>query len=556
MFKWFNKFTNNFSFHGGLHLPRNYPLDHKTRSTKNPSKTLPLQPFYYLSLRQKDGSNQTSLVKVGDKVLGGQILTNPINSKGAILHSPTSGQIVEIINKIDHHKSQLPAPHLVLMSDNKDEMQLSPQLNQSSTKELLLERIEQSGIIGMGGAGFPSERKLNHQADLLIINAAECEPYITCDDMQIRECAAQIVQGALIAGKIINAKTLHFAIEDDKPEAIKELEKAINNYKNQSFELKLTIIKTKYPSGSAKQLIQLLTGKKIASQKHATDYGIVCHNSATLKAIADAVLLGKPLIERYVSVTGDIDNPAVYKAKIGTPIKTLIECCDNNIADNQILLGGAMMGYPISIDSSIEKTSNCLLILKNTTQKKEQPCIRCARCADACPMELLPQQLYWHSQKPQTDKLQQYRLFDCIECGICNSVCPSNIPLVQYYQHAKGHIRQTQIEQSANNKAKQRHENRQKRLEKEKLERETKMQARRAQLHSQNKANAEALMTVEKFSPTKNIDNNQIDIDKKTVFNPTLQNEANIKKQLAIENAKKRAEERRKARQNQNKDNL
>jgi len=376
------------------------------------------------------------------------------------------------------HPSNRPVPHLILASDGEDQSALPlPALDiETATPDELRARIHDCGIVGLGGAGFPTARKLGHPANTLVINAAECEPYITCDDLQIRENAADIIHGAQIAAKILGAEHIHFGIEDDKPQAIAALERAAADINDP--RLKISSVPTRYPSGNARQLFELLLGVRVPADQHASDYGLICHNSGTMKAVYDAVSLGLPLTERYTTISGEgICEPQVLRIRIGTAARELIQQSGGerheHSAENRHIIGGPMMGYEIaSLDTPLQKTGNSLLILPAAPAPEETPCIRCSRCADACPMELLPQQLLWYSQSNQHNRLKQYRLFDCIECGICAAVCPSGIPLVQYYRHSKGDIRAADKKTQDAEHARARHEARTARLERENISEE------------------------------------------------------------------------------------
>ncbi|MBV7434575.1 electron transport complex subunit RsxC [Cardiobacteriaceae bacterium TAE3-ERU3] len=502
-------------FHGGLHVPA-----HKSQSTQQPSSAMPIPAQLYVSLRQRDGEMQIPQVKVGDKVQRGQIISIPSSHASVPRHAPTSGTVSAIMEHADVHPSNLPAQCIVIDCDGHDAP--APELPdlsnwQDEQRDVLLERIYQCGIAGMGGAGFPTARKLGHATNTLVVNAAECEPYITCDDLQIRECAAEVIKGAQISAHILEAEHILFGIEDDKPEAIAALKAAAEASGDE--RIRVEVVPVRYPSGNSRQLFELLLGIRVPPDQHAADYGLICHNSATMKAIHDAVVLGQPLIERYVSVTGEaVAKPQVLRVRIGTPISELITHAGGAQDDARLIIGGPMMGHELSERSAgLKKTTNCVLLLPATPREVEQNCIRCARCSDACPMELLPQQLYWYSRNSEHKRLEQYRLFDCIECGICASVCPSNIPLVQYYRHSKADIRHTRQQQALAERARERHEARQARLEREKAEREARMAAKRARLQAAQAA---------KPAPADSKDD----------------------KQSAIEAAKARAAERRAAR--------
>nr|WP_315180400.1 electron transport complex subunit RsxC [uncultured Cardiobacterium sp.] len=473
------------TFHGGIHIT---PSGHKTMSTARPSREAALCDEYAISLIQHDGTPFIAQVTVGDRVLRGQLLAAPANHRDAPVHAPTSGTIRAIEPRPDMHPSNCPVPHLILASDGED--QSAPPLPaldiETATPDELRARIHDCGIVGLGGAGFPTARKLGHPANTLVINAAECEPYITCDDLQIRENAAAIIKGAQITARILGADNIHFGIEDDKPEAIAALHAALDAAADP--RIRISSVPVRYPSGNARQLFELLLGIRVPADAHASDYGLICHNSGTMKAVYDAVSLGLSLTERYTTISGEgIREPQVLRIRIGTAARELIQQSGGerheHSAENRHIIGGPMMGYEIaSLDTPLQKTGNSLLILPAAPAPEETPCIRCSRCADACPMELLPQQLLWYSQSNQHNRLKQYRLFDCIECGICAAVCPSGIPLVQYYRHSKGDVRAADKKAQDAEHARARHEARTARLEREAAERQAQMDARRAKL--------------------------------------------------------------------------
>ena len=484
-------------FHGGLHIT---PPRHKSMSTAAPSRAAALSAEYAISLRQRDGSAYLAKVAPGARVLRGQLLAEPVNSQDAPVHAPTSGTIRAIEPRPEMHPANQPVPHLILDSDGKDEaVPPLPTLDPETTDaDTLRERIAACGIVGLGGAGFPTARKLGHPANTLVINAAECEPYITCDDLQIRENATDIIHGAQIAAKILGAEHIHFGIEDDKPQAIAALERAAADIADP--RIKISSVPTRYPSGNARQLFELLLGVRVPADQHASDYGLICHNSGTMKAVYDAVIRGEPLTERYTTISGEgVKQPQVLRIRTGAPARDLIAQAGGETGDNRYIIGGPMMGYEIaSADTPLQKTGNSLLLLPAIAPAEESPCIRCSRCADACPMELLPQQLLWYSQSDEHKRLKQYRLYDCIECGICAAVCPSAIPLVQYYRHSKGAIRAADEKARAAEHARTRHEARTARLEREAAERQAQMDARRAKLQQNPAADKP-----ERYTPAK-----------------------------------------------------
>jgi len=347
----------------------------------------------------------------------------------------------------------------------------------------LLERIRAAGISGMGGAGFPTAVKLasrpDHHIDTLIINGTECEPYITADDMTMRHRAPQVVAGIDVLMHILKPDQVLIGIEDNKPEAIAAMREAVGER-----PMQVMVLPTKYPSGGEKQLIQILTGKEVPSGGLPAEIGILCQNLGTALAVHDAVLLGQPMISRITTLTGAaLERPTNVEALIGTPIAELLAFAGLRQAQlHRLVMGGPMMGFTL-LDSSapIIKTSNCLLagtVDELPPPPPALPCIRCGLCAEACPAELLPQQLHWFAMGKDYEQLERQNLFDCIECGACAYVCPSSIPLVQYFRAGKSEIRTIELQQSRAEHSRQRFEQRQERLEREAEQRELERQAR------------------------------------------------------------------------------
>jgi len=358
-----------------------------------------------------------------------------------------------------------------------------PDWRDSCPPSALVARLREAGIAGMGGAGFPAAIKLSpkaeHRIDQLIINAAECEPYITADDMLMRERAADIIGGIEILQRIINCKETIVGIEDNKPQAIEAMRRAA-----QGSGIEIAVVPTKYPSGGEKQLIYLLTGKEVPSGGIPAQVGVVCQNVGTSAAIYRAIVHGEPLISRVTTLTGQaLREPGNFEVLLGTPIAALLQAAEVDLERlDRLVMGGPMMGFTLhSTAIPVVKTSNCILAASNAELAPpalEQSCIRCGACADVCPADLLPQQLYWYAKNEDLERAQQHNLMDCIECGACAYVCPSHIPLVQYYRFAKGEVRNAMAEQQKADRARQRFEARQQRLENEQAEREARRKAR------------------------------------------------------------------------------
>ncbi|EJL6287749.1 electron transport complex subunit RsxC [Vibrio cholerae] len=461
-------------FPGGIH-----PFENKHQSNRQPIINASIPNELVLPLKQHIGKAGDLLVKVGDRVLKGQPLTQYTSTFMLPIHAPTSGVISAIEPRTVAHPSGLSEPCIVLTPDQQEEwFDLQPQPDyQQLSPETLLELIRQAGISGMGGAGFPTAKKLQSglsRTEILIINAAECEPYITADDVLMRQYAHEIIQGIEIVEHILKPKLTIIGIEDNKPEAVAALQQAA-----QDKPMVIRVIPTKYPSGGEKQLIKILTNLEVPKGGIPADIGLMVQNVGSLQAIARAIVHGEPLIRRVVTLTGDcFRKPRNVWALLGTPVQALLNefgyKADKKLP--RLIMGGPMMGFTLPhAQVPITKTANCILApTRNelTSSDNEMACIRCGQCAEACPVSLLPQQLQWHAKAEEFDKCEELNLKDCIECGACAYVCPSEIPLVQYYRQAKAEIRTRSLEAEAAERAKTRFEEKKARMERDKAERE------------------------------------------------------------------------------------
>ncbi|MFQ1941016.1 electron transport complex subunit RsxC [Aeromonas veronii] len=460
-------------FHGGIH-----PADNKLQSSQSPVVDAGLPPRLIIPLRQHAGAAGDLLVQVGDKVKKGQPLTRYAKGRIVPVHASTSGTITEIGNHTVAHPSGLGDLCVILTPDGEDEWgerNGKPDYWNLERGELL-ERIQQAGVAGLGGAVFPTHSKLDGRGQLteiLIVNGLECEPYITTDDRLMQQYADEIMDGIRVLKHLLKPKLTLIGVEDNKPEAIEQLTRhAIDE------DVLVKTVPTKYPSGGAKQTIELLTGRQVPKGGRAVDIGIMVLNVATVFAIKRAIIDGEPLIERIVTLTGDsFKKPGNAWVRLGTPVRWLLQRFElQPEAEQRVIMGGPMMGFTLPHAMvPVVKATNCLLA---PTQAElpapgpEQPCIRCSACADACPATLLPQELYWYSRAKEYDKAEKLNLMDCIECGACAWVCPSEIPLVQYYKIAKDDIREARAEAEKAERAKQRFEAKQARFEREKAARE------------------------------------------------------------------------------------
>ena len=473
------------SFHGGIHPPEN-----KRQSNGAPIQAAPIPAKLVLPLSQHIGAPAEPLVKVGDRVLKGQVIAEPIGRISVSLHAPTSGTISMIGPQPVPHASGMEANCIVIETDGQDEWIEHGGLEdyKALSKQELIGYIRNYGIAGMGGAGFPTDVKLHlgddHIVNTLIINAAECEPYITADDLLIRERSDQILGGIEVIAHLLNPSHILIGIEDNKPQAIRALEDTV---RGSHLNIDVVVVPTKYPSGGEKQLVKLLTGVEVPSGKIPADVGIVCQNVGTTSAIYRAVHQGEPLISRVVTITGDAVNQRHnLDVLIGTQYSELLEASSVRRDDlYRLVMGGPMMGFTMNNEAiPVVKTTNCIIAATHEEMPPAPPamnCIRCGMCEQVCPAELLPQQLHWFAKGKEYDKAKHHNLFDCIECGACSYVCPSNIPLVQYYRNAKAEIRQEEVEKQKAEYARQRFEARQARLEQEKIEKELRRKARAEQ---------------------------------------------------------------------------
>ena len=460
-------------FQGGIHPP-----EMKTQSNGTPLSELPLPHRFIIPLKQHIGHEGEICVSPGDKVLRGQPLTF---GQGRMLpvHAPTSGVIDDIGQHMTAHPSGLSELCIFMTPDGEDRwMPLDPLPNYRQHERAdIVQRIHDAGVAGLGGAGFPTATKLKgglRGIKTLIINAAECEPYITADDRLMQDCAAEVLEGSRILAWTLQAERVLIGIEDNKPEAIAALKHALGSER----DLEIRVIPTKYPSGGAKQLTQILTGKEVPHGGRSTDIGVLMQNVGTAWAVKRAIINGEPITERVVTLTGEaIAQPRNVWSRLGTPISHLLHQVGFRPAPQQmVIMGGPLMGFTLpSLDVPVVKITNCILAPSSHemgNNDEEQSCIRCSACADACPAKLLPQQLYWYSQGGDHDKARAHHIDDCIECGACAYVCPSNIPLVQYYRQEKAELRAIDLEAKRTLEAKARFEARQARLEREKLARE------------------------------------------------------------------------------------
>ena len=481
-------------FRGGLSL-----MGHNAESTRGPILEAPLPPLLTLSLKQQAGDAAQPLVKVGQRVLRGQPLARVESAFGLQIHAPASGRIHSFEDRQVPHFSGLPSPCVLLEVDGEEPWDGLTAFGENwihvSGGELRT-LFANYGIVGLGGASFPLSRKLDPSATphTLIVNGSECEPHINCDEALMKERAAAVVEGSAIVARAAGCSRILIGLEDGMPEAIHAMRQAIDQGVRGGIDCSLHVLNELYPSGGEKQLIYLLTGKKVPSGGLPNHIGMLCINVATAYATQQAAVEGNPLTRRIVTLGGNIARPANVEAALGTPIRQLIEFCGGYgapEASQRLIMGGPMMGISlVGSDLPVMKSTNCILALDAGIApplEEARPCIRCGACADACPVDLLPQQLYWHSRNQDFDNARAFHLFDCIECGCCSYVCPSKIPLVQYFRYAKSEIQASEQENTAAEAARLRFDAREQRLAKQKQERADRAARRREELKKAKK---------------------------------------------------------------------
>ena len=473
-------------FRGGVHPP-----EHKSESNTRPIHAAPLPRTLVIPLRQHIGNPAKPLVAVGERVLKGQMIAAADGYISSAVHASSSGIVSAVGPAMVPHISGLPDDCISIETDGRDEWIEHAAFDyQAMAPAELRMKLRDLGLVGLGGAVFPSAVKLDPGAQqtcpTLIINGGECEPWITCDDVLMRHRADEILQGVAIMRHLLGSGEILVGIEDNKAEAIAAMQAAADRL---DFAVEVIAVPTIYPGGGAKQLIETLTGKQVPSGKLSTDIGIQVFNVGTAHALARAVHHGEPLISRLVTVTGHVLRPQNFEVLIGTPIHDLVTLAGDRDGTTGVLMGGPMMGVPMpSLEVPVVKATNCILVKSAELfppLPKALPCIRCTRCADACPAELQPQELYRFAKAADFGRAQEYHLFDCIECGCCSYVCPSHIPLVDFYRYAKSEIWAREKDKRAADLARERHEFRQFRLEREKNEKAEKLAAKAQAKHAE-----------------------------------------------------------------------
>lgn len=432
----------NLTFKGGV-----YTNDYKGLTNKKPITKAEEPKIVYIPLLQHVGAPCEPLVKPGEYVKLGQKIGESQSFVSASVHSSVSGTVKSITSLYTPRGTK--SDCIIIESDglNVPHESIKPKgsLDNLTPKEIV-DIIKEAGIAGMGGAGFPTHVKLSpppdKKIDTFILNGAECEPFLTPDHRTMLEMFEKILFGTKALIKALDVENSYIAIEENKIDAVKAFQTILKDSDN----IKLAILKTKYPQGDEKRIINAITGRMVPSGGLPMDVGCVVNNVSTAKAVADAIQEGKPLYERIVTVTGDgIKYPKVLLAKIGTPFQELIDQCGGfKGTPGKVIMGGPMMGISqFSTDVPVIKTTGGILVLpkEEVVTEKIQPCIRCGRCVDVCPVFLLPLYISTYSLKNDFETAERYNAMDCIECGACSYICPAKRPLTESIKFAKNEIR-------------------------------------------------------------------------------------------------------------------
>jgi len=457
--------------HGGLRLQAN-----KKISTAEPIQRAPVPKQLILPITQHAGDAAQPIVGIGERVLKGQLIADPGNSLGAPVHASSSGTVIAIEPWPVSRRYGDNAPCIVIECDGEDEAIRKADVIQNYdtlAPEALLARILQGGIVGLGGAVFPTAQKLMQaiscELEFLILNGVECEPYISCDDVLMREYAREVIGGAQVLLHALGLEICYIAVESDKPVAIHCLGDVLAELDDVRIVLKQ--VPTIYPSGGEDQLVQLVTNREVPSGGLPTDVGCLVQNVGTASAIHNWIIDNEPLVSRITTVTGDgVARPMNVEARLGTTVADIIDFAGGYTKHaEQLIIGGPMTGKSVVSDQvPLVKATNCILVLSKTPViSAERPCIRCGDCAAVCPIQLLPQQLFWYACADDEAKMRDYGLTDCIECGCCDLVCPSHIPLTADFRTAKARILELADEKARAVRARIRFEARNERLETE-----------------------------------------------------------------------------------------
>lgn len=437
------------SFPGGVH-----PEYNKEFTSARPVETPELPPIVVLPLSQHLGAPCNPVVNKGDEVKTGQVVGEPAGFVSAPIHASVSGKVTEVGSRAHPLGAELPA--VVIESDGKDEWEkmapISDPLN--AEPKVLKDRIRDAGLVGMGGAAFPTHVKLSppkeKPIDAVLLNGAECEPYLTADDLLMRDRPVEILKGFELVKTVLNAKRACVCVEENKPEAIEILGREVGAFRG----LELVPLRVKYPQGGEKQLIEAVLGRQVPAGGLPMDCGVVVHNVGTCAGIHDAVYEGKPFVERITTLTGSaITRPSNLKVRMGTLLSHLIDHCGGfSVPPGKVIMGGPMMGMAVhNPDVPVVKGTSGVLVQRpeGVLEGGYVACIRCGMCVRTCPIRLTPNEMGNHAQMAHWEEVEALDLMDCIECGCCAFVCPSYRPLVQFFRQAKAKARERAAKEKA-----------------------------------------------------------------------------------------------------------
>lgn len=478
--------------HWGVH-----PEYHKEPAASRLIGKMPLPPYLYLPLVQHAGAPARAVVKVGDSVLAGQLLAEAGGAISAPVHAPAAGVIEAIGPRIAPHPSGLPVETITLKVTGSEHIDYPACSDPFSlSPEEMSRRIEAAGVVGMGGATFPSAPKLHlgrrMAVHTLVINGGECEPYLSCDDRLMQERADAVIEGIRLIATMIGAGRILVGVEDNKPVACKAMQQAAEAFPHISVQA----VPTRYPMGSGEQLMTWLTGKELPAGARMASIGVLIHNVGTAYAVHRAIRYGEPLTHRIVTVAGDsVLQPRNLEVAIGTPASALVEFCGGlTEKPARLVMGGPMMGMALpSLDVPVIKGCSGILALTaaECNDSEEQDCIRCGACAHACPLHLLPLDMAASIRSGDLEGAAKMGLEDCLTCGACSYICPAHLPLSHYFDFAKGERWANEQSQRQNDMVRQSTEAKRDRLAREAIERREEMKRRKAAAEAAKAAEAQ-----------------------------------------------------------------